>query len=137
VLKSSSEWRLPCNCLFLSQSQSYVTTDGQPASLSGNKAPIWGLRPDLDYCLTVAGLLIWGAISNERTGLSFSSCPPYNPSARTTVEAPVSNSTSTVARRNLFVCDLSVETNVVSEPLASNGCFSGSTILALSKYSTI
>jgi hypothetical protein len=43
-----------------SQSQSHVTTDGQPASLSWNKAPIRGLRPDLDYCLTVAGLLIWG-----------------------------------------------------------------------------
>jgi hypothetical protein len=54
-----------------SQSQSYVTTDGQSASLSWNKAPIWGLRPDLDYCLTVAGLLIWGALSDERTGLSF------------------------------------------------------------------
>jgi hypothetical protein len=54
-----------------SQSQSYVTTDGQAASLSWNKAPIWGLRPDLDYCLTVAGLLIWGALSDERTGLSF------------------------------------------------------------------
>jgi hypothetical protein len=53
-----------------SQSQSYVTTDGQPASLSWNKAPIWGLRPDLDYCLTIAGLLIWGALSDERTGLS-------------------------------------------------------------------
>jgi hypothetical protein len=39
-----------------SESESYVTTDGQPASLSWNKAPIWGLRPDLDYCLTVAGL---------------------------------------------------------------------------------
>jgi hypothetical protein len=51
------------------QSQSYVTTDGQPASLSWNKAPIWGLRPDLDYCLTVAGLLIWGTLSDERTGL--------------------------------------------------------------------
>jgi hypothetical protein len=46
-------------------------TDGQPASLSWNKAPIRGLRPDLDYCLTVAGLLIWGALSDERTGLSF------------------------------------------------------------------
>jgi hypothetical protein len=30
-----------------SQSQNYITTDGQPASLSWNKAPIWGLRPDL------------------------------------------------------------------------------------------
>jgi hypothetical protein len=48
------------------QSQSYVTTDGQSASLSWNKAPIWGLRPDLYYCLTVAGLLTWGALSDER-----------------------------------------------------------------------
>jgi hypothetical protein len=55
--------------LFLSES--YVSTDGQPARLSWNKAPIWGLRPDLDYCLTVAGLLIWGALSDERTDLSF------------------------------------------------------------------
>jgi hypothetical protein len=53
------------------ESESYVTTDGQPASLSWNKAPIWGLRPDLYHCLTVVGLLIWGALSDERTGLSF------------------------------------------------------------------
>jgi hypothetical protein len=56
---------------------SYITTDGQPASLSWNKAFIWGLRPDLYYCLTVAGLLISGALSDERTGLSFTiaACP--------------------------------------------------------------
>jgi hypothetical protein len=54
-----------------SESESYVTTDGQPASLSWNKAPIWGLRSDFNYFLTVAGLLIWGALSDERTGLSF------------------------------------------------------------------
>jgi hypothetical protein len=41
-----------------------VTTDGQPASLSWNKAPFWGSRSDLYYCLTVAGLLIWGALSD-------------------------------------------------------------------------
>jgi hypothetical protein len=48
--------------------QSYITTDGQPASLSWNKAPIWGLWPDLDYCLTVAGLLVcwFGAPSLTR-----------------------------------------------------------------------
>jgi hypothetical protein len=45
--------------------------DGQSASLSWNKAPIWGLRPDFYYCQTVAGLLMWGALSDERTGLSF------------------------------------------------------------------
>jgi hypothetical protein len=51
--------------------QSYVTTDGQSASLCWNEAPIWGLRPDFYYCLTFAGLLMWGALSDERTGLSF------------------------------------------------------------------
>jgi hypothetical protein len=50
---------------------SYVTIDGQSASLSWNKAPIWGLRPDLYYCQSAAGLLMWGALSDERTGLSF------------------------------------------------------------------
>jgi hypothetical protein len=54
-----------------SESESYVTTDGQLASLSWNKALIWGLRPDLYYCLTVAGLFMWGVLSDERTGLSF------------------------------------------------------------------
>jgi hypothetical protein len=53
------------------ESETYVTTDGQPASLSWNKAPIWGLRPDLYYCLTITGLLMWGALSDERTSLSF------------------------------------------------------------------
>jgi hypothetical protein len=51
--------------------QIYVTIEGHSASLSWNKAPIWGLRPDLYYCLTDAGLLMCGALSGERTGLSF------------------------------------------------------------------
>jgi hypothetical protein len=54
-----------------SESESYVTTDGQLASLSWNKAPFWSSWPDFYFCLTVAGLLIWGAPSDERTGLSF------------------------------------------------------------------
>jgi hypothetical protein len=41
--------------------QSYVTTDCQSASLSWNKAPIWGLRPDNYYCRTVASLLMKGS----------------------------------------------------------------------------
>jgi hypothetical protein len=53
-----------------SQTQSYVTNDGQSASLSWNKTPIWGLRQDFYYCQIVAGLLMWGALSDERTGLS-------------------------------------------------------------------
>jgi hypothetical protein len=55
------------------QSQSYVTTDGQSASLSWNKAPIWVLRPDLYYCQTAASLLMWGALSDVRKSLSFAS----------------------------------------------------------------
>jgi hypothetical protein len=39
-----------------SESESYVTTDGQSASLSWNKAPIWDLRPGFYYCQTIAGL---------------------------------------------------------------------------------
>jgi hypothetical protein len=59
-----------------SQSQSHVTTDGQSASLSWNKAPIWDLRPDFYYCQTFAGLLMWCcALSDERTGLSFAIAP--------------------------------------------------------------
>jgi hypothetical protein len=54
-----------------SESESYVTTDGQPASQSGNLSTLWGLRTDRYYCLTVAGLLMWDALSDERTGLSF------------------------------------------------------------------
>jgi hypothetical protein len=79
VFKTDSSREISCNAPIQelivyfpeSESESYVTTDGQPASLSWNKAPIWSLRPDLYYCLIVAGLLIWGALSDERTGLSF------------------------------------------------------------------
>jgi hypothetical protein len=53
------------------QFESYVMTDGQSDSVSWNKAPIWGLRPDFYYCQTVAGLLMWCALSDERTGLPF------------------------------------------------------------------
>jgi hypothetical protein len=51
--------------------ESFITTDGQSASLSWNKASIWGLRQDFYYCQTVAGLLMWDALSDERMGLSF------------------------------------------------------------------
>jgi hypothetical protein len=58
-------------------SDSYVTTDGLSASLSWYKAPIRGLRPDFYFRmengirLTVTFLNPCGALSDERTGLSF------------------------------------------------------------------
>jgi hypothetical protein len=54
-----------------SESESCITVDGQSASLSCNKPPIWGLRPDFYYCQTVAGLLMSRALSDERARLSF------------------------------------------------------------------
>jgi hypothetical protein len=54
-----------------SESESKLCYDRQSVGQSWNKSPIWGLRPDLYYCRTVAGLLMWGALSDERTGLSF------------------------------------------------------------------
>jgi hypothetical protein len=68
--------------------ESYVTTDGQSASLSWNKAPIWGLRPDSYYRRTVAGLLMWGALSNERTGLSFTIAAGPSQRSHSRVRAP-------------------------------------------------
>jgi hypothetical protein len=64
---------------------------------------------------------MWGALSDERTGVSFAAqfllkSSPYNPSARTTVENTFSNSPTTVflrvncCRGNLFVCDRCLET---------------------------
>jgi hypothetical protein len=41
-----------------SEPESCITTDDQSASLSWNKAPVEGLRPDF-YCHTVEGLMIW------------------------------------------------------------------------------
>jgi hypothetical protein len=53
------------------QSESYITTDGQSVSPSWDEAPIRGLRPDFYYRQTVAGLLIWSALSDGKTGMSF------------------------------------------------------------------
>jgi hypothetical protein len=51
--------------------KSYVTTDGLSPRLSWCQAPIWGPRPGFCYRGTVAGLLMWGAFSDERVDLSF------------------------------------------------------------------
>jgi hypothetical protein len=51
--------------------ESYVTTNGHSASLSWNKAFIWGLQPDIYSYQTLAGLFMWGAPSDKRIGLLF------------------------------------------------------------------
>jgi hypothetical protein len=61
----------PCLHTGILLTESYITTDGQSVSLSWNKAPIWGLRPNFYYFQTVTCLLMWGALSDKRTDLSF------------------------------------------------------------------
>jgi hypothetical protein len=58
----------------LSQSQSYVMTDGQSASMSWCQAPIWSPRPDFYYCQTVSGVLVWGAFSDEGGSVVYNRC---------------------------------------------------------------
>jgi hypothetical protein len=62
---------------FCSQCQSYVMTDGQPASLSWCQVPIWGLQTDCYYYQPLSGLLMWSALSDERMSLPFTTdaCP--------------------------------------------------------------
>jgi hypothetical protein len=71
-----------------SESESYVTTDGQSASLSWIKAPICGLRLDIYYGMTVVGLLIWGFLSDERTGLSFTTASGLRQHSHSRVRVP-------------------------------------------------
>jgi hypothetical protein len=56
----TDEWEFTGDKIVCVLSRSHVTTDGQPASLSWNKAPFWGSRPDFYYCLTVAGFVDLG-----------------------------------------------------------------------------
>jgi hypothetical protein len=49
----------------LSQSQNYVTTDGQSSSLFRCQAPIWGLRPDF-YSVRQLRVCWCGALSLMR-----------------------------------------------------------------------
>jgi hypothetical protein len=58
----------------LSWAESYVTTDGQPASLSWNKAPIWGIRPDLYYLCDSYGLVLVGLPLWREDGSVFYIC---------------------------------------------------------------
>jgi hypothetical protein len=83
-------------------------------------------------------LLLWGTLSDERTG---DSVAPIFSLYTDRVENIVCSSTSIVACLSVAagtcLSSRCLETNVVSEPFASNRCFSGSTVLALSKYGTI
>jgi hypothetical protein len=48
------------------QSQGHIATDGQSVNQS-----VLVSSPNIYYCLTVTVLLLWDALSDEKTGLSF------------------------------------------------------------------
>jgi hypothetical protein len=73
---------------YIYESESYGTTDGQSAILSWNEAPIWGLRPDLYYCQTVAGLLMWGALSDESMGQPYTTAAGPLQRSRSWIRVP-------------------------------------------------
>jgi hypothetical protein len=66
----AADWLLLTNSVS-SRSQNHIETDGQSVSKSWCRALIWGSWPDSFYCLTITVLFLWGALSDERTGLSF------------------------------------------------------------------
>jgi hypothetical protein len=53
----------------LSSGSGYFATDGQSASLSWCRAPMWGPWPDFYYCRTFAVFMFRGALPDEKTGL--------------------------------------------------------------------
>jgi hypothetical protein len=57
------------------KSRSHVTTHSQSVSQYVKvSSPLWDLWPDITFCPKVAVLSLWGALSDERSGLSFSVC---------------------------------------------------------------
>jgi hypothetical protein len=92
---TTSVWRMPWRMSHESLTasnirvaESYVKTDGQSASLSCNKVDVWSLQPDFYCCQRVAGLLIWGALSDDRTGLSFTIAPGFRQRSHFRVRVP-------------------------------------------------
>jgi hypothetical protein len=53
------------------QSQSHIATGDQSVSKSWYRAPSWGPWPDIYCSSTVTVLFLFGALSDERMGLSF------------------------------------------------------------------
>jgi hypothetical protein len=123
----------------ISQScQSYITTDGQSASLSWFQAPIWGLWPNFYYCQTIAGFL-YGAPSLTRGRVCLLQCTMYSPGVGSSLYRlgadPTENIVSIVIadryldcclriryRRNVFTQPLSISRRLLICLFHSNGC---------------
>jgi hypothetical protein len=114
----------PCffSCFWLlaeSESESYVTTDGQSVSLSWNKASICGLRPDFYYRRTLAGLLMWG-LSLTRGRICRLQLLLALASAVILGSESLGNVFIIVTQPTMHYCSY-CSRNVITEPLSSNG----------------
>jgi hypothetical protein len=124
-----SELRLTSllTCLLRIRTESYVTTDGQSASLSWNNAPIWGLRPDFFLLLSRScGFADVGAVSDDTTGLSFTIAdgPRHRSHSRVRVQwdswpyFTVSDSRLSFSSftEGLIICHISFQTTCIKFP---------------------
>jgi hypothetical protein len=88
----NSDWSLISRILdldlHLESSLILRPTVRRPVCLEKKKAPIWGLGPDFYYCRTVSGLLIWGALSDERTNRSFTVAAGSRQRSHSQVQVP-------------------------------------------------
>jgi hypothetical protein len=101
------------NFFQLIESESYVTTDGQPASLSWNKAPIRGLRPDLYYMSDSYGLVLVGRpLWREVGSVLFMCCWP--------LPAQSFSGPSPLGLETIFYC-LTFETSLFVASYGSQG----------------
>jgi hypothetical protein len=55
-------------------------TVSESVSTSWCRAPLWDMRPDITFCRSVAVLFVWGALSDDRTGLQFAAKSLNGPS---------------------------------------------------------
>jgi hypothetical protein len=86
------------------ESESYVTTDGQSASLSWNKAPIWGSRPDIYYSLTVTVLFFVGRPLWREDGSGFCICCWHLPAQSFLGPSPLGIATRAEQSRAVAYC---------------------------------
>jgi hypothetical protein len=117
-----------------SQNQSHIATDGRSVSQSVSQS--WCRA----YCLTVMVLLLWGSVSDERTGLSFVRYKP--PSYRLSLYSLGSDSMENPVFSCPVLCYLATSFSTVQREHSSYCCvFAGTRILsrclAVGRYVTI
>jgi hypothetical protein len=74
-------------------------------------SPIWGPKIRFFYCQTVAGLLTWSALSDERTGLSFTITAGSHQRSHSRVRVNADNTVLHPNNTVIFIC-ITVTTSI-------------------------